>query len=240
VRRSLLFFFFVALLNVSAFAAKDDNDFPLVIHVTAVHMEQGQSGVSGSGSTDSNGNYSSSVSGGGSYTWKLYTSHIDGDNNTYALSTPRSHPRGGEAVAAATVIGTMGWGALFASARNSELTIGDYRGHWNKNGTLEIQLHDPKGKLIHQTFTVQSEDMTPPPPATPPAGTMSNLTVESNVKGADIEVDGAFVGNTPSTVAVTQGQHTITVKMKGYTDWSRAMSVAGSGVHLNAELEPKP
>ncbi len=69
---------------------------------------------------------------------------------------------------------------------------------------------------------------------------MSNLTVESNVKGADIEVDGAFVGNTPSTVAVTQGQHTITVKMKGYTDWSRAMSVAGSGVHLNAELEPKP
>ena len=69
---------------------------------------------------------------------------------------------------------------------------------------------------------------------------MSNLTVESNVKGADIEVDGSFVGNTPSTVTVTQGQHTIAVKKKGYADWNRAMSVSGSGVHLNAELEPKP
>lgn len=69
------------------------------------------------------------------------------------------------------------------------------------------------------------------------APAMASLTVESLVSGADIEVDGNFVGNTPSTVSVTPGQHTITVKKKGYADWSRTMNVSGSSVHLSAELE---
>jgi hypothetical protein len=66
------------------------------------------------------------------------------------------------------------------------------------------------------------------------------LTVDASVAGADIEVDGAFVGNTPSTVSIVPGQHTIVVKKKGYTDWSRTMTVSGSAVHLNAEMEAKP
>ncbi len=66
---------------------------------------------------------------------------------------------------------------------------------------------------------------------------MASVTVGSNVAGADIEVDGAFVGSTPSTVSVTPGQHTFAVKKKGYGDWSRTMSVAGRGVRLEAELE---
>ena len=69
------------------------------------------------------------------------------------------------------------------------------------------------------------------------AVSMASLTVESPVAGADIEVDGAFVGSTPSTVSVAPGQHTIAVKKKGYTDWSRTMTVSGSGVRVSAELE---
>jgi hypothetical protein len=76
--------------------------------------------------------------------------------------------------------------------------------------------------------------------AAPAAPAMSSLTVESSVPGADIEVDGNFVGNTPSTVTLMPGQHTITVKKKGYEDWSRSMNVAGTGVKLSAELEAKP
>jgi hypothetical protein len=45
------------------------------------------------------------------------------------------------------------------------------------------------------------------------------------------------VGNTPSTVSVATGKHTITVKKKGYADWSRTMNVAGSAIHLNADLD---
>ena len=69
---------------------------------------------------------------------------------------------------------------------------------------------------------------------------MASLAVESNVPGANIEVDGAFVGNTPSTVSVAPGQHTIAVKKKGFGDWSRTMNVSGSNVRLSAELEAQP
>lgn len=77
-------------------------------------------------------------------------------------------------------------------------------------------------------------------PAPSAAATQASLTVNSSVPGADIEVDGNFVGNTPSTVSVTPGHHTITVKKKGYADWDREMNVAGTDVHLHADLEAKP
>ena len=79
-------------------------------------------------------------------------------------------------------------------------------------------------------------------PVTASAGqpAMASLVVESSVAGADIEVDGAFVGSTPSTVSVAPGAHTIAVKKKGFADWSRTMNVSGTGVRLNAELEAKP
>ncbi len=70
--------------------------------------------------------------------------------------------------------------------------------------------------------------------------TTASLSVDANVTGADIVVDGNFVGDTPSTVSVAAGKHTITVTKKGYEDWSRTMSVSGSAVHLNADLEAKP
>jgi hypothetical protein len=68
---------------------------------------------------------------------------------------------------------------------------------------------------------------------------MASLAVESSVPGADIEIDGSFVGSTPSTLSVAPGQHTVTVKKKGYEDWSRSMNVAGNSVHLTAELTTK-
>jgi hypothetical protein len=82
-------------------------------------------------------------------------------------------------------------------------------------------------------------------PGGPAGGTvgqpaLANLAVSSNVAGADIEVDGAFVGSTPSTVSMAPGQHTIAVKKQGFGDWSRSMNVAGSGVRLDAELTAKP
>ncbi|MGI4828363.1 MAG: PEGA domain-containing protein [Janthinobacterium lividum] len=74
----------------------------------------------------------------------------------------------------------------------------------------------------------------------PSANQMASLAVESSVKGADIEIDGSFVGSTPSTLSVAPGQHTVTVKKKGYADWSRSMNIAGNAVHLNADLTAAP
>ncbi len=66
----------------------------------------------------------------------------------------------------------------------------------------------------------------------------SKLQLESNPPGADIEVDGSFVGNTPSDVQVAEGEHLISIKKSGFKDWERTLKVtSGSSVHLNAELE---
>ena len=74
-------------------------------------------------------------------------------------------------------------------------------------------------------------------PASAPANVMASVSVESNVTGADIEVDGNFVGSAPSKVEVTPGSHAITVKKKGYQSWTRTMNVSGSGAKVNADLE---
>jgi len=71
----------------------------------------------------------------------------------------------------------------------------------------------------------------------PVAVAQTSVIVESTPSGADIEVDGAFVGNTPSTVSVAPGSHQIAVKKKGFADWTKTLTVTSGSVHLNAELE---
>ncbi|MGA2004672.1 MAG: PEGA domain-containing protein [Terriglobales bacterium] len=72
------------------------------------------------------------------------------------------------------------------------------------------------------------------PAATPTTGKVSVTSVPD---GADIEIDGSFVGNTPSDVQVTEGDHTVTVKKAGFNNWERKIKVSsGSNVHLSAEM----
>jgi len=73
--------------------------------------------------------------------------------------------------------------------------------------------------------------------ALPASPVQASLNIESTPPGADVEIDGAFVGNTPSTITVTPGSHQIVIKKKGYADWSKTLNVSGGTVHLNAELD---
>ncbi|HUN61198.1 MAG TPA: PEGA domain-containing protein [Candidatus Sulfotelmatobacter sp.] len=66
----------------------------------------------------------------------------------------------------------------------------------------------------------------------------SALTVNSAPVGADIYLDQNFVGNTPSTLNVTAGKHSISIRKSGYQDWVRDMNLAGGSITLNAELAP--
>ena len=77
-------------------------------------------------------------------------------------------------------------------------------------------------------------------PLPPPAPLQATVTVDSTPSGADIEIDGAFVGNTPSTIAVPPGSHLIAVKTRTFADWTKTLSVTGGSIHLNAELDPAP
>jgi hypothetical protein len=71
------------------------------------------------------------------------------------------------------------------------------------------------------------------------ATSMPKLSVTSNPLAADIEVDGAFVGNTPSTVDLAPGDHTLALVKSGYKRWERKVKVTGGNVNINAELEPE-
>jgi hypothetical protein len=75
---------------------------------------------------------------------------------------------------------------------------------------------------------------------TPAEATQPALSVDSNPPGADIEIDGAFAGNTPSVVNIALGSHDIAVKKKGFADWTKKLNVTGGSIHLSAELEAAP
>ena len=66
------------------------------------------------------------------------------------------------------------------------------------------------------------------PIATPAAAADSEkpkISVNSTPAGADIEVNGDFVGNTPSTVEVNRGKNEIKITKKGFLPWSRVCSL---------------
>ncbi|MGC1870039.1 MAG: PEGA domain-containing protein [Acidobacteriaceae bacterium] len=65
----------------------------------------------------------------------------------------------------------------------------------------------------------------------------TSILLESTPPGADIAIDGKFVGNTPSTVEVAAGSHQVTVSKKGFSDWTRTISVTGGSIHVDATLD---
>jgi PEGA domain len=71
-----------------------------------------------------------------------------------------------------------------------------------------------------------------------PAG-QTQLQITSTPDAADIEIDGSFVGNTPSTVGVSAGQHQISVTKSGFKPWERKIAVSSGQVNVNAVLEPE-
>jgi hypothetical protein len=106
----------------------------------------------------------------------------------------------------------------------------------NDAGDLKKRVDESLAKLKAAPAT----DSTSAQTQTPAAATQASLAIDSTPAGADIEIDGAFVGNTPSTVSVAPGSHQIAVKKKGYTGWTKTLNVTGGTIHLNAELEQAP
>jgi hypothetical protein len=71
------------------------------------------------------------------------------------------------------------------------------------------------------------------------AGNAAQLTVTSAAAGADIEIDGAFVGSAPSTLMIPAGVHRVTVRAGGQV-WEREMQVTGGQVTLHAAFAGAP
>jgi hypothetical protein len=73
-------------------------------------------------------------------------------------------------------------------------------------------------------------------PARAATGVTTALEVSSTPSGADVEIDGSFVGNTPSSVGVAPGEHTVRISKTGYVAWERKITTSSGNVKLSPEL----
>ncbi len=77
----------------------------------------------------------------------------------------------------------------------------------------------------------------PPRPEAPPEVT-GDIMVNTGQEGAELYVDGSFVGNAPADLKLDEGTHVIEVRKAGYIPYRRELRVlAGSKVVLDVALE---
>ena len=157
--------------------------------------------------------------------------------------------------AVATAIFTMGVGGLLALSKGRKHYMSlSFNDEENVVGAVEFKLHksnyrsalrtveqvtgltmlyDQEGiKDTKQTVARRGDNA--------PRDDQGSLKISSDPEGAEIEIDGAFVGNTPRTRAVQPGEHTVKLRHKGYTDWERNVAVeVGETLHVVADLKSK-
>ena len=74
----------------------------------------------------------------------------------------------------------------------------------------------------------------------PARTTEATAEISSDPSGADIEIDGSFVGSTPSSLEIATGEHTLSVSKKGYKPWQRTLKSSTGNIKIAAALEPSP
>jgi len=97
----------------------------------------------------------------------------------------------------------------------------------------------PRG-MTFNVFTDQSHVLTT---SSVPLNVVEKKTIviiESIPSGADVEIDGFFVGNTPLSLDIPAGEYSVVVKKKSFLPWSRNLRATGGNVNINAELEMDP
>jgi hypothetical protein len=113
---------------------------------------------------------------------------------------------------------------LFLFMRGKDITI--------PKGT-EISAH------INGDTRLDEAKFQAPTPAGTPAATVAaeaELEITSTPPGADIEVNGKFAGNTPSSISVAPGDHDIAIKKTGFIAWERKTTVSTGHINIGAEL----
>jgi hypothetical protein len=158
------------------------------------------------------------------------------DNEKVALRAVKEAKGGGHVGAmtsaiVATSIVFFPAAPLFLFIHGKDITI--------PQGTEITAFADGDMHLDMANFGVAPLTVATRAPASPTV-LQATLAIESTPPGADVEVDGGFVGNTPSSVTLTAGSHQIVVKKKGFSDWTKTLNITGGNVNLNAELALAP
>ena len=101
----------------------------------------------------------------------------------------------------------------------------------NGNLPLDMAKFDPQGSASGTAVATAA------PAQSLPASQIS-LEISSTPPGADIEIDGNFVGNTPSSIGVSPGDHVVKLTKSGYNKWERKLKTSTGIVKIAPDLEP--
>ena len=101
----------------------------------------------------------------------------------------------------------------------------------------DVQLDRAKFEAAQAQAPAASPSSTAAPAAPQEQSVGAQLEVSSTPDAADIEIDGKFVGSTPSSVGVTPGEHDIVVKKSGFKPWEKKIAVSSGRVKIDAQLE---
>ncbi len=72
-----------------------------------------------------------------------------------------------------------------------------------------------------------------------PAGKLFKFPVSTTPAGADIEVNGVYLGSTPAEIEVEEGTHVVKLMLQGYRPWEKKVKV-GAGLKVAVSLAPLP
>jgi PEGA domain/Protein of unknown function (DUF2846) len=116
-----------------------------------------------------------------------------------------------------------------------------------KTALVKLKPSDEKQVVTRETSIVQAAQSDVPSADNSEAQPLANsgsptplasVTIKSTPLGADITVDGKFMGNTPSTIQLRSGEHEVLIEKEGLRPWQRTMTVsAGGNLNIDANLE---
>jgi hypothetical protein len=84
---------------------------------------------------------------------------------------------------------------------------------------------------------MQASLHTPTAIARPNATDFGAVNIISDPGGAEVEIDGAYYGNTPGLIRLPAGLHTLTIRSAGFQPWKRTLNIGpGSSLTVKADL----
>jgi len=109
-------------------------------------------------------------------------------------------------------------------------------------GRQSAMQNDAKQNGPSQNAAVQASSGVSPASANVAAsGQKVKCSFSSTPPGAEITLDGRFVGSTPSTLGLGLGTHVVVLFMPGFAQWKRELTVSDdSQLTVNATLQKTP
>jgi hypothetical protein len=105
-------------------------------------------------------------------------------------------------------------------------------------GGISVLYPDSRGKERTQLYQLFPEPALPPESAQEIAPEKVKCNFSSKPSGADITLDGGYVGSTPSEIGVKPGTHVVVISVPGFAEWKRELTVAADSiVNVTATLQ---